>query len=72
VVSTLTSSTNLLTASTVSTATSMTTTTSITTVTSSVAGGGIPGFPLESILAGLVFGLATLSVLRRRRRSARG
>jgi photosystem II stability/assembly factor-like uncharacterized protein len=73
VVSTLTTSTSLLTASTVSTATSMTTTTLITTATSTITGGGIPGFPVESIFIGLVFGLVTLSVLRRRhRRSAAG
>jgi photosystem II stability/assembly factor-like uncharacterized protein len=31
-------------------------------------GGLIPGFPLESILAGFVIGIGTLAVLRRRRR----
>jgi len=73
VVSTVTTSTSLLTASTVSTATSMTTTTLITTATSTITGGGIPGFPVESIFVGLVFGLVTLSMLRRRhRRSAAG
>jgi len=30
--------------------------------------GLIPGFPLESILAGLMIGVGTLAVLRRRRR----
>jgi photosystem II stability/assembly factor-like uncharacterized protein len=70
VVSTVTTATSLLTASTVSTATSLKTTTAVTTLTSSVTGGGIPGFPVESILAGLAFGLLTLSLLRRRRRSA--
>jgi hypothetical protein len=54
----------------VSTATG--TTTATTTVTSTFTGQvpPIPGFPLESILAGLVAGLAGLFVLRRRRRSA--
>jgi hypothetical protein len=43
------------------------TTTAITTSTSSVTGGGIPGFPVESIIAGIAIGLLTLMVLRRRR-----
>jgi hypothetical protein len=30
-------------------------------------GGMIPGFPLESILAGIVVGVGTLVLLRRRR-----
>jgi hypothetical protein len=43
-----------------------------TTTVPGPTGGGIPGFPIESILAGLAFGLVTLSVLRRRhRRSGR-
>jgi len=32
-------------------------------------GGLIPGFPLESILAGIVLGVGTLALLRRRRRA---
>ena len=43
-----------------------TTSTKTTTTTSSVTGGGIPGFPVESILAGILFGLLALMVLRRR------
>jgi hypothetical protein len=31
------------------------------------SGGLIPGFPLESILAGIVLGVCTLALLRRRR-----
>jgi photosystem II stability/assembly factor-like uncharacterized protein len=37
------------------------------TLTLPVAGAGIPGFPVESILAGIIVGLAALSLLRRRR-----
>jgi hypothetical protein len=32
-----------------------------------VSGAGIPGFPVESIIAGIAVGLLTLTVLRRRR-----
>jgi hypothetical protein len=69
VVSTVTTSTSLITSSVVSTFNSFTTSTQtfVTTSTSSVSGGGIPGFPVESIIAGIVFGLLTLTVLRRRR-----
>jgi hypothetical protein len=42
-----------------------TTSTQTTTTTSSVTGGGIPGFPVESIVAGILFGLLALMVLRR-------
>jgi hypothetical protein len=39
------------------------------TITLNVTQGGmIPGFPLESILAGILLGVATLVVLRHRRR----
>ena len=38
-----------------------------TTTVPGPTGGGIPGFPMESILAGLAFGLVSLIVLRRRR-----
>ena len=44
-----------------------TTTTATNTTTTSVSGGGIPGFPVESIIAGISVGLLTLMVLRRRR-----
>jgi hypothetical protein len=38
------------------------------TVTLNVSPGGmIPGFPIESILAGIVVGIGTLVLLRRRR-----
>jgi photosystem II stability/assembly factor-like uncharacterized protein len=43
-----------------------TTSTQTTTTTSSVTGGGIPGFPVESIFVGILFGLLALMVLRRR------
>jgi len=43
-----------------------TNTTTTRTTTSSVSGGGIPGFPMESIVAGIFFGLLALVVLRRR------
>jgi hypothetical protein len=33
-----------------------------------IGGGGIPGFPVESVIAGLGAGLLTLSVIRRRRK----
>jgi hypothetical protein len=49
-----------------------TTATSTSTTTSSVSGGGIPGFPVESIIVGIVIGLLTLMVLRRRRAKGTG
>jgi len=55
----------------VRTATQTTTTyasTATTTATVTPPAGAIPGFPIESILAGLVAGAATLFVFRRRRR----
>lgn len=67
VVSTVTTSTSLITASTVSTSVSVTTETNTTTITTSVSGGGIPGFPVESIMAGIAFGLMVIIVLRCRR-----
>jgi len=39
--------------------------------TSSASGGGIPGFPMESMLVGLIVALAILVVSRRRRASLR-
>jgi len=57
---------------TTSTSTSATTnsssTTSSTSTTTSIPPSPVPGFPIESILAGLVGGIATLAVLRRRRK----
>jgi hypothetical protein len=50
--------------STIVSVTSITSTTT-TTTTSSVTGGGIPGFPVESIVAGILFGLLALIVVRR-------
>ncbi len=69
VVSTVTTSTSLVTVSTVSTFVSLTSTTGtlLTTTTSSVTGGGIPGFPVESVIAGIIIGLTTLFIMRRRR-----
>jgi hypothetical protein len=62
-------STTLITSSVASTFSSLTTTTYVVTTssTTSVSGGGIPGFPIESIIAGIAFGVLTLSILRRRR-----
>ena len=62
-----------LTSTTYTTMTSTSTTSTSTTSTSSMtpaSGGtwGVPGFPIESILAGLVVGVAVLSMLRHRRR----
>jgi outer membrane protein assembly factor BamB len=58
------------------TVTSMETTTSMVTQTVSICPGPspVPGFPIESILAGLVAGVAALGFLRHRhrRREARG
>jgi len=56
--------------STTSTSTSTTTNSTATTstTTTSMPPGPIPGFPMESILAGLLGGLIALTVIRRRRR----
>jgi hypothetical protein len=41
----------------------------VTTITTTPPGGaGIPGFPVESIIAGIVGGVFALVLLRRRRR----
>jgi len=61
---TTTSLTSTVTETTTSTTTSTTTTISTTTT---APGGPVPGFPIESILAGLVGGVAALTVLRHRR-----
>jgi len=45
----------------------VTTSATATTTTAPPGGWGIPGFPIESILAGLVGGVAALTVLRHRR-----
>ncbi len=68
-VSTVSTSTTLLTSSTVSTSTKIISTNTTTTITNTkaVPPGGIPGFPVESILAGIIVGLAALSMLRRGR-----
>jgi len=68
-VSTVSTSTTFVTTSTVSTSTSVISTNKTTTITSTATAGagGIPGFPVESILAGIIVGLTTLSLLRRRR-----
>jgi hypothetical protein len=42
--------------------------TSVTATTPPLGSWGVPGFPIESILAGLVAGVAVLAVLRRRPR----
>ena len=62
-------STSTSTSTTVSTAisTTSTSTSNSTTTTTSIPPSPIPGFPIESILAGVVGGVAVLTVLRRRR-----
>ena len=62
---TTTSLTSTVTTTIISTTTSATTTTSTTTT---APGGPVPAFPIESILAGLVAGVAVLAVLRHRPR----
>jgi hypothetical protein len=42
--------------------------TSITATTMPPGSWGVPGFPIESILAGLLGGLIALTIVRRRRR----
>lgn len=61
--------TSTSTSTTVSTAisTTSTSTSNSTTTTTSIPPSPIPGFPIESILAGIVGGVAVLAVLRRRR-----
>jgi hypothetical protein len=68
VASTISTSTTVI-ATSVSTFVSVTSTTQISTitVTSSVVGGGIPGFPVESVIAGLAIGILAMIVLRRRK-----
>jgi hypothetical protein len=66
VVSTISTTTTAIITS-FSTLISGTSVTTTSTSTSSVTGGGIPGFPIESIIAGIAVGLLTLMVLRRRR-----
>jgi hypothetical protein len=50
------------------TTTSTTVSTTSTSTTSALSTWGVPGFPIESILAGLVAGVAVLAVLRHRPR----
>lgn len=63
-------STSTSTSTTASTATGTTTTSTSTgtSTTTSIPPSPIPGFPIESILAGLVGGVAVLTVLRHRRK----
>lgn len=73
VVSTVSTSTTLITSVVASTVTNLTTwysTSTASATTTTAGGGGIPGFPVESILAGIVVGLVTLGILRRRRGSS--
>lgn len=82
VVSTVTLSTATVSTSIISTVTSLSSVTSNATITVTAASGGIPpgsigtgipGFPVESILAGMLSGILALIVLRRRRtRAAKG
>lgn len=64
---TTTSTSTIIETSTFTSSTTTTTTSSSTTFTTP-PGPGIPGFPIESILAGLVAGVAVLTVLRHRPR----
>ena len=66
---TTSTSTVVVTSTSTSTTTSTTSTTS-TSATSTTAPStwGVPGFPIESILAGLLGGLIALTIIRRRRR----
>jgi len=71
-VATTTVSTAVTSTETLSATTTVFVSTATTTVTGTatiVPGPGIPGFPIESILAGLVAGSVTLFVLRKRRRT---
>ena len=68
---TTTTTTTSLTSTVTTTITGTITTTGTTTTTSTTTtapGGPVPGFPIESILAGLVAGVAVLAVLRHRPR----
>ena len=53
---------------TTATSTSVSTSTTSSGVTTAASTWGVPGFPIESILAGLVAGVAVLTVLRHRQR----
>ncbi|MGA2461103.1 MAG: hypothetical protein ABSF82_06760 [Candidatus Bathyarchaeia archaeon] len=80
VVSTFTLSTGTVTTSVVSTLTSLggapTTTTTVTVGGSQSSSGGsvggIPGFPVESIIVGVIVGILALAIIRRRGRKMRG
>jgi len=66
---TTSTSTIIVTTTETSTSTSTTSTTSTSTsVTTSPPPGPVPGFPIESILAGLLGGLIALTIIRRRRK----
>jgi len=65
---TVVTSTSSTTSSATSSATSSSATTSTATTTSMPPTWGVPGFPIESILAGLLGGLIALTIIRRRRR----
>ena len=54
----------------VSTSTNGTPTVSTSTITSVIVYPAVPGFPWESISAGLILGMLALGIIRRRRRSA--
>jgi len=47
----------------------VTSTGEVFTLTITTQGGLIPGFPLESIVTGIILGVGTLAILRRRRRT---
>ena len=81
VVSTVSTSTTFLVSSFTSTTTNIVTMSSTTSVTATQSsaitpippnGTGIPGFPTESVLAGILIGLICISTLRRRRTRTRG
>jgi len=66
--STTTSTSTVIVTSTSTSSTTNSTSTSTTATTPPLGSWGIPGFPIESILAGLVAGVAVLAVLRHRPR----
>lgn len=69
---TLTSSVTLTTATTETVTSSVTTVTSPTTTTTPPPEWRIPGFPIESILAGILGGFIALTAIRRRRMARSG
>jgi hypothetical protein len=69
-ISTVATSTTEVATSTTSTVTFTTNVTTTNTVTTAPPSQGIPGFPVESIIAGIVVGIVTLGLVRHRRKSS--